>query len=181
MSKILLSVFMVVFVGLTNAVHAQDAQQKTQDLIAALAKTKYKKKEKKNIKTESYLDIKSEAVIKNDPAEYSGTYQSSDGNYDLKLFVKSGNEIEGGGFDTDFRNSERRDFTLREARIEGALLTATKVFSNGTTEKLEAVFNNRTVVSGKNPNEIESRETKYGLGFIQSYDENFNRVFLENK
>jgi hypothetical protein len=60
-------------------------------------------------------------------------------------------------------------------------LTATKVFENGETAKFEAVFNNRTVTQGKNPNEIESRDTKYGLSFIQSYSDWTNRIFLELK
>lgn len=70
---------------------------------------------------------------------------------------------------------------LKDAPIKGALLTATKVFENGETVKFEAVFNNRTVSRGKNPNSIESRETKFGLGFIQSHSEWITRVFLELK
>jgi len=47
------------------------------------------------------------------------------------------------------------------------------------TESLEAVFVNRTVVVGKNANEIKSRHTSFGLGFIQTNRDSSSRVFLE--
>jgi hypothetical protein len=180
MSKILLLVLFVVCFGLTNAARAQNAQSKTDELIAALGKTKYKKKEKKNISIEIYIDVKSEAVIKTDVRDYSGVYESNS-DYRLELRVSAGGNVEGSGYDTRFNNSGKQNFTLRDARIEGALLTATKVFENGETARFEAVFNNRTVTEGKNPNEIDSRETKFGLGFIQSNSDWTNRVFLELK
>ena len=167
----------------SHTIFAQDTQQKTQDLIAALGKTKYKKKEKKNFSFEFYIDIKSEAVVKNNVQDYSGVYQSSDKSYKIELRVSADGKAEGSGYDTTFNDSGKRNFTLKDARIDGALLTATKVFDDGGTKKLEAVFNNRTIVQGKNSNEITDRETKYGLGFIDSLDSigetSANRVFLE--
>ena len=164
---------------LSNDIFAQDTRQKTQDLIAALSKSKYKKKEKENFSFERYINIKSEAVVKNNVRDYAGIYQSSEAGYQIELRVSTDGKIEGSGYDSDFDTSQKQNFTLRDARIEGALLTATKVFADGTKEKLEAVFNNRTVIEGKNPNEINSRETKYGLGFIDSWGTMTNRVFLE--
>jgi hypothetical protein len=179
MLKILLLIAIVFCLGLTDAVYAQNAQQRTQELIAALGKTKYKKKEKKNISIEIYIDIKSEAVVKADPREYSGVYESGS-DYRLELRVAADGSAQGSGYDS-LIDSKRLAFTLRDARIEGALLTATKVFENGETIRLEAVFNNQTMISGKNPNEIEKRETSYGLGFIQSYGTWTSRLFLEFK
>ncbi|HVE56612.1 MAG TPA: hypothetical protein VNB22_07270 [Pyrinomonadaceae bacterium] len=179
MSKFILLVLFVFCFALTNAVHAQDAQAKTSELIAALGKTKYKKKEKKNISIEIYVDIKSEAVVKSDVREYAGVYEA-ESDYRLELRVSDSGKVEGNGYDRT-NNSNKQNFTLKDARIEGALLTATKVYENGETLKFEAVFNNRTVQTGKNPNQIENRETKYGLGFIQSDAEWTNRVFLELK
>jgi hypothetical protein len=179
MSKFVLLVLFILCLGLTNAVRAQDAQAKTAELTAALGKTKYKKKEKKNISIEVFVDIKSEAVVKSDVREYSGVYEADFG-YRLELRVSDGGKVEGNGYD-NINNSGKQRFTLKDARIEGALLTATKVYENGETLKFEAVFNNRTVQTGKNPNQIENRETKYGLGFIQSNADWTNRVFLELK
>ena len=186
MPRIFISIIVIIlWVGLNNSVLAQNAEQKTQDLIAALGKTKYKKKEKKNFSFELYIDIKSEAVVKTDVRDYAGVYQSADAGYQIELRVSADGKVQGNGYDSRFENSRKHNFTLKDARIDGALLTATKVFADGGTEKLEAVFNNRTVVEGKNPNEITSRETKYGLGFIDilgTADTNItNRVFLEFK
>ena len=181
----MLIVVFALCVGLSNNAFAQDAERKTQDLIAALGKTKYKKKEKKNFSFELYIDIKSEAVVKNDIRDYAGVYQSPYTDYRIELRVSADGKVEGSGHDSGLDDSQKQNFTLKDARIDGALLTATKVFADGRTEKLEAVFNNRTVVEGKNPNEIRSRETKYGLGFIDSFGTTdgsiTNRVFLEFK
>src|SRR6185369_1722977 len=183
MSKILLAILFIFCLGLTGSVYAQNAQSKTDELIAALAKTKYKKKEKKNISIEIYVDVKSEAIVKNDVREYSGVYEAESNDYRLELRVSADGKVEGNGYDSWFNDSKKQNFTLKDARIEGALLTATKVFEDGETGKLEAVFNNRTVTQGKNPNEIESRDTKYGVSFIQSFSDGMNngmsRVFLE--
>lgn len=157
------------------------AGQKAREVAAALDKTKYKHKVKKNFEFERYIDVKNETVVKN-AAEYAGVYESPDANYRIELRASGGNEIEGSGYETNFENSARANFTLRDAKIEGALLTATRVYADGTTKRLEAVFVNRTIVQGANPNKIESRETKFGLGFIENLGETFqNRVFCEYK
>jgi hypothetical protein len=179
MSKFAALILFVFCFVLAGEVYAQNAQAKTDALIAALAKTKYKKKEKKNVSIELYIDIKSEPVVKNDVREYAGVYEA-ESDYRLELSVAGDGKVEGRGYD-NLPDAKQRNFTLRDARIEGALLTATKVFENGATEKFEAVFNNRTITQGKNPNEIESRETKYGLGFIQAYPNWTSRVFLDRK
>jgi hypothetical protein len=180
MSKFAALILFVFCFVLTDAVYAQNAQAKTDALVAALAKTKYKKKERKNISIELYIDIKNEPVVKSDAREYSGVYEG-ESDYRLELRVSEGGKVEGKGYDRRPNDSGKRNFTLRDARIEGALLTATKVFEGGETEQFEAVFVNRTVVQGKNPNEIETRETKYGLGFIQSYGDWTSRIFLDSK
>ena len=182
MSRIfILIIVLVLSIGLSDTIFAQDAEQRTQNLIAALGKTKHKKKEKKNVSFELYIDIKSEAVVKNNVQDYTGVYESMQAGYRIELRVPADGKIEGNGYDSDFNTSQKQNFTLKDARVEGALLTATKVFADGETKKLEAVFNNRTVTEGKNPNEINSRETKYGLGFIDSWGTVTNRVFLEFK
>jgi hypothetical protein len=166
--------------ALETFAQTSDARQKTQEIAASLDKTKYKHKVKKNFEFERYIDVKNEAVVKS-AAEYAGVYESPDATYRIELGA-SGGKIEGSGHETDFQNSARVNFTLKDARIEGALLTATKVYASGNTEKLEAVFVNRTVTQGANPNKIESRETKFGLGFIDVFDtDSQTRVFCEYK
>jgi len=158
-----------------------NARQKTQELVASLSKSKYKKKERGNFAFEKYIDIKSEAVVKNNVKEYAGNYEAEDSNFRVELLIANDGKIEGNGYETYFQIGNRENFTLKNAKIEGALLTAEKVYSNGRTEKLEAVFINRTVIEGKNPNQIESRKTSYGLGFVAGNGNSTQRVFCEFK
>jgi len=189
MPQIVTAVLFIIFsLFVSDSALAQtaDAAAKTGELVAALGKTKYKRKEKKGVVTEFYLDIKNQAVVKSSAADYSGSYVCESGEYRLELRVSSDSKIEGDGFEPIYENSdldkpESRKFTLQNAKIDGALLTATKVYEGGKTKNFEAVFVTRTVRSGKNPNEIATTDTKYGLGFIESNDMFTNRVFCEFK
>jgi hypothetical protein len=82
-------------------------------------------------------------------------------------------------------DNKQVNFTLKNARIDGALLTATKVYDNGTSQPLEAVFVNRNARTGSNPKVVSVDVTQFGIGFIQtgndSNDSWTNRVFLEKK
>jgi tRNA 2-selenouridine synthase SelU len=132
-----------------SSTFAQNTEQKTQDLIAALGKTKYKKKEKKNFSSESFIDVKSEAVIKNNVQDYAGVYHSQKRiaglNSEFRVTAKWKEAV----MIMILHNSRKLSFTLKDALIEGALLTATKIYATGETKKLEAVFNNRTITQEK--------------------------------
>lgn len=178
------SFVLALFVGLAvavggTAVYGQDAAV----LAGALDKNKYKKKEKSkngvNVSIEIYIDIKNEPVVKQ-PGEYSGQYRDDSGDFSLDLSVAADGSAEGSGVDTmnGDASANKMAFTLKNARVRGAVLTGDKMFADGTSEKLEAVFVNRTVLSGKNADNIETRETKFGLGFIQRNAKWTNRVFL---
>ena len=181
MFKVLLLAAIVMAVGLSYEVRCQDAAQRTQDLVAALDKTKYKKKEKANVSIETYIDIKNEAAVR-DPVDYGGKYESDDGGWSLSLHVERGGMVTGSGFDAIHGESNRRrSFVLKDATINGALLAGTKFYENGEQRKLEAVFVNRTVASGKNANEIASRDTKFGIGFVETGTGAEERVFLERR
>ena len=161
--SLVLAIALFVFV-LVDA-RAQDAGSRSQTLAASLDKTKYKKKDKPTVKLEIYIDIKNEPVVR-DAASLAGSYESEDNEYALDLQV-SGGSVSGSGWDRTPDGNRRRSFTLKDARLEGALLTATKVYDGGEQEKFESVFVNRTVTTGRNVNDIDSRDTKFGLGFIQ--------------
>jgi hypothetical protein len=181
MLRITFAVALALFVLAGVNVRAQDAGQRTRELTASLDKTKYKKKEKANISIEIYVEIRNEAVARN-PSEYAGTYRSEAGEYVLDLSV-NGNAASGSGH--DIINDQRSSFTLKDATINGALLSGTKVYDNGEQQKFEAVFVNRTVATGTNANSINSRDTKFGLGFIQTNSQasqnSTSRVFLEKR
>jgi hypothetical protein len=168
-------------IALIGTLHAQDTGRRTQDLVAALDKTKYKSKEKKGIKVEVYVDIKNEAVVKSDPAEYSGVYAEDLGLYRLELRIAHDGRAEGSGFESSL-DQKPVHFTLRDARIDGALLTATRVFDNGKTDQLEAVFVAQNLKAGTSPSKIEEEHKEFGLGYIQRANgESTSRVFLVRK
>jgi hypothetical protein len=184
MPRISLAAALALFVVVSCDVYAQDSGQTTRELVAALDKTKYKKKEKANVSIETYIDIKNEAVVR-DPVDYGGNYESEDGGWSLSLHVERGGMVTGSGFDAiDGETNRRRSFVLKGATINGALLAGTRFYENGKQRKFEAVFVNRTVASGKNASEIASRDTKFGIGFIETgtgseYDT--RRVFLDRR
>lgn len=157
-----------------------NAQQKTHELVASLSKTKYKHKVKGSFEFEKYIDIRSEAVEKNNAAEYSGNYESEDSMHQIKLNIANG-KIEANGYDTNFESSKKEVFSLKNAKIEGALLTAIKLYEDGKAENFEAVFINRTIVEGANPNKVEHRSTDFGLGFIAANGDYTERIFCRYK
>lgn len=181
MLKILALIIAVFVTGLSCEVYSQDAGARAQTLAAALDKNKYKKKEKHNIKIEIYIDIKNEPAVKGKPADYSGSYGAKDNGCKIDLKVAADGSASGSGYDSINWNdaSQKAKFTLQNARVDGAMLAGTKVYDDGRTEAFEAVFANRTVTTGKNAETIESRDTSFGLGFIQTHKDWTNRVFLE--
>jgi hypothetical protein len=187
MYRLTILIAVVICIGLAGFyVNAQDTNQKTSELVSALDKTKYKKKEKKNVSIEVYADIKNEAVKPGNPADLTGSYASEESDYRLDLSVDRGGAASGNGYDVLLDSDKRVNFTLKDAKVDGSLLTGTKVYENGKSEPFEAVFVNRTTRSGTRPDAITASETKFGLGFIQhnspSGSENWtNRVFLEKK
>lgn len=159
----------------------RNVQARTQELVREFNKTKHKVKEKRGIRIEVYVEVRSEAAVKR-PEEYAGVYQI-DGNGAALELRTSGNGalLEAAGEDIGGRR-----FTLTNGKIEGALLTATKTYANGETEKFEGVFINRTVRSGKSPADAKEDETAFGLGVagqqINLGGDNYNtRVFYERK
>lgn len=140
---------------------ASDAQTKTQAIVASFNKFKHVDKEKHGIRKEKYKKIQSEPVVKANPEDYSGTYEIPDLGFALHLRVDHGSKVEGDGYEPLMQDpAVRRTFRLRNGRIEGALLTATKVYAGGHTEKLEGVFINRT--SFESP--TDKGVTTFGLG-----------------
>jgi hypothetical protein len=190
MLRMSLAAALALFVVMSCDVYAQDSGQETRELVAALDKTKYKKKEKANVSIETYIDIENEAAVR-DPVDYGGSYESEDREWSLSLHVERGGVVTGSGFDAmNGETNRRRSFVLKDATINGALLAGTKFYENGEQRRFEAVFVNHTVASGKNANEITSRDTKFGIGFIETgtwsdaQDGTMNqisRVFLERR
>jgi hypothetical protein len=139
---------------------ASAAQSRTRAIAASFTKFKNVSKERHGIKKEKYLRVETEPVVKANPADYSGIYEVPGIAFALNLSVDRNGVVTGTGYEP-LAESVRRRFTL-QGRIQGALLTATKVYAGGESERLEGAFLNRTSFDSPTATGV----TVFGLGTI---------------
>ncbi|MCA1575817.1 MAG: hypothetical protein LC794_00475 [Acidobacteria bacterium] len=132
---------------------------KTQAIAAAFNKHKNKVKEKYGVRTEKYKDVRSEPVVKPNIGDYAGAYEVADLGSLINIQVGSDGRVQATGSE---KVPQSRTFNLENVRIEGALLTASKVYQDGTTEAFEGVFLKRT--DRNNP--TDPGVTTLGLGVV---------------
>lgn len=149
-------IVLLIACGVTVIAQQVSRQTRAQELATTFNKFKHVAKEKHGVRMEKYKDVRSEPAVKQNIADYSGVYEVSDLGYVLNLEVGSNGSVQANG------NDKGRTFRLENARIEGALLTASKVYQDGTTEKFEGVFLNRT--DRNSP--TDTGVTTFGLGVV---------------
>jgi len=157
----------------------QDAGARARELAAYFNKDKHKVKEKRGVRVEVFLEMRAEPVVRPSAAEYSGAYESEP-DYPFELRVSSDGAAEGRGAEPSPGGARR--FTLRGARVSGALLTGTKVYEDGGTERIEAVFIN--LIERHTPGAAGAKT--FGLGVVfdpPKTGEGFviTRLFYERK
>lgn len=140
----------------TGANTGTNAGRRAAELAAIFSKSKHEVREKKGVRVEKFKEVKSEPAVL-DAAGYAGEYESVAG-CGLTLRVAAGGAVEAEGCEPG--NEENRRYTLRDARLEGALLTGTRVYEDGTSEKFEGLFINRT--DRNSP--TDAGTTSFGLG-----------------
>ena len=144
------------------------------EMLARFNKVKQKSKHRHGVVVERYVNVHSELA----PSR-SGSYEAADFGRTLVLHVHAGGTVTGRGAD------DGRAFELRDGRVAGSHLTATKSFANGATEPLEGIFINRRRVEGRTPQEITSDHTTFGLGVTGAEftygGSTFDRLFYERK
>ena len=155
------------FVAIQSATAQQTlapaTQTRTSAIVASFNKSKHVVKERRGVRREKYKDVRSEPVVKANPQDYSGAYEVPDMGFGVQLRVERNGSVQGNGYEpVNVDGSVRRRFTLRNGRIEGALLTATQVYADGTWNRFEGVFMNRT--SFDSP--TDRGTTEFGLGVI---------------
>ena len=138
------------------------AQSRTQAIVASFNKSKRAVKTRRGVRVEKYEVVRSEPVFEENARDYSGSYQVPDLGFSLELQVDDKGNVAATGYEAV--DVVMRKFTLRAARIDGALLTATKIYEGGATAPFEGVFINRT--SFDSPR--DSGVTTFGLGVIGS-------------
>ncbi len=95
-------------------------------------------------------------------------------------------KIEASGYEfKDNDTANVRKFVFKDAKIEGALLTAIKLYDDNSTEKFEGVFINLIDIEGISPTQIERRSITFGLGVIGVQTEKdglkFDKLFYQSK
>lgn len=142
-----------------NRAVAADSSVRALELAALFNKHKHKVKDRRGVHLEIKIDITSEPVLK-PAAQYSGTYGAENG-FLLRLEVRADGTVTGRGSEPG-GNHDERSFTLRDTKVEGALVVGTKVYDNGSTEKIEGVFLRRTIQT----NMQDRDQVQLGLGVV---------------
>ena len=150
----------------------QDASARARELADAFSKRKHEVKEKRGIRVEKFKEIRSEPAPKPDARLYSGEYEAEHGALSLKVYADGRAEAAGTEPYADF--SRTRRFTLKNARVEGALLTGTKLYEDGSSEPFEGVFINRT--DRNSP--TDPGTTAFGLGVLLDPPKDINGLAM---
>ena len=142
-----------------------NAQKRSEEILASFNKRKHKVVEMFGIRRERYKEIRSEPAVRRDLRDYAGTYEVPGLGYTLQIITGSSGKVAVTGYEPRAGGArEVRRFRLEELRLDGALLSGTKVYENGARERFEGVFINMTDVEGVSPTQIEHRATTFGLG-----------------
>jgi hypothetical protein len=140
-----------------------DASRRTQEILAQMNRKEHKVKEAFGLRVEKYREIRSEPALKKHVRDYAGVYEVPDRGYSLTLRIGDDGRVQGDGSERPGQAGQPvRRFTLRSARIEGALLRATKVYDDGATETLEGVFITRT----ERNSPTDAGRSRFGLGVL---------------
>jgi hypothetical protein len=147
-----------------NAISQDSSTQKrTEEIVASFNKQKHAVKEKNGVRIEKYKRVLSEPVIKQNIRDYSGAYEVPDMGFFINIQVGSDGRIKATGSEpANGGTRQARSFRLDGAQIAGAMLTGTKVYDDGSTEKFEGVFINRTVFNSPTDKGLSA----FGLGVV---------------
>lgn len=145
----------------TSAGPQADAARRARELADSFSKSKHEVKEKRGVRVEKFKEVRSEPAPRANAADYSGAYEATIGiDYTLSLTVAADGSVTGGGDEPGPAGT--RAFTLAGGRVQGALITGTKAYADGSTEKFEGVFINRTERNSPS----DAGFTEFGLGVL---------------
>ena len=169
-------------VGATQQPGVAAAESRTRAIVASFNKSKHVVKEKRGVRKEKYLDVRSVPVVKQNPADYSGEYEEAELGFSLRLRVDRDGKVEGTGYEPlNGDSGVSRSFQLRDGQIRGALITAKRVYADVASEPLEGVFINKTRFESPTDKGV----TAFGLGVIgkglQVGGLNVDRIFYQLK
>lgn len=151
----------------TSTAQESHAQKRSEEILASFNKRKHEAKEAFGVRKERYKEIRSEPVVRRDLGSYAGMYEVPGLGYRIQISASDGGKVEANGYEPQGGGTEvSRRFHLEDLRLEGALLTGTKVYEDGARERFEGLFINMTDMEGVSPTQIEHRATTFGLGVV---------------
>ena len=145
--------------------HSQtaSASRRTHELASLFSKQKHVVKEKRGVRVEKYKNVVASPVVPANPATLSGTYRDLDFDFVIRLRVSPDGTIAGTGIDpVDHDSRISKPYTLVDGKVDGALLTAIKVYRDGKRERLEGIFIERTTFDSPE----DRGTTTFGLGVV---------------
>ncbi len=164
----------------TCSVQAQQSvSARTRGLISQLNKTKQKKKNKGGVNVEVFVEVKFVPTPEGDIRDFSGKYADLP-TLDycrLEIEVAADGTVTGKGYDFFSVEQGRENYTLKDARVSGSLLTGTRVFAD-RYEPFEAVFVTASRREGSTANDARVTKTAPGIGYVGK-DRMWPRIFLE--
>jgi hypothetical protein len=188
MHILLVTLLFFIFCLIPSDIFAQESnsQARTQEIIASFSKTKHEAREIFGIRKERYKEMRSEPVVKKDINGYSGLYEVPGLGFILQIKVAGNGKIEATGYESKNNDAANvRKFVLKDTKLEGALLTAIKLYDDNLTEKFEGVFINLIDIEGISPTQIERRNITFGLGVTGVQTEKgslkFDKLFYQSK
>ncbi len=140
MKRILVTVISLAIL-ITSKAYGQSPKEKAESIAAEFNKTKHKVKEKNGITTESHKVVEASPDIAGNIASYAGKYEL-DGLGHYILLHQSNNSWEAEFFKTE-NGKDTKLASLKDIKIESALLTATIDHTDGRSASFEGVFINR--------------------------------------
>jgi hypothetical protein len=151
------------------------AAARAQELATSFNKFKSVSKTKYGVTREKYKDVHCEPLVRQSLKEYAGVYEATGLGYVIDLRVGNDGVVTGAGY-----ANGSLSFNLENGRIEGGLLTATKVYQNGTREKFEAVFLRRT--DKESPTDPGVTTSGLGIHFstpVEINESTYDRLFYQ--
>ena len=130
---------------------ASASEERTREILAMFSKQKNVQKQKRGVVKSVFVERHAEPVV---GREVSGTYEVDGAELTMRLTRDGGSGVD-----------RRGTFTLRDMRRDGALFTATKVYTTGRTATLEGVFMELVTRAGKTPADATTTRT-FGLGVV---------------
>jgi hypothetical protein len=141
------------------------------EIATQFNKTKHVNKQKRGAVKQRFVEVRSQPLVRANPASYSGSYRVEGLDFSLELDVTRDGIATGKGIDGG------RTFVLQSGRIDGALLTATKLYRDGSAASFEGAFLTQRVREGIAPDAIAFDQTQTGLG-VTGLDLHLNGVNL---